>query len=70
MTAEQVIAEIKALPPHSRDEVIRFTRTMHTAQKLSGKDLEVLAAELAETNSDQEALRLREEITTGFYGTK
>lgn len=70
MTAAQVIAEIKALPPNGREEVLRFTRTLEERRKLSGKELGVLAEKLASTTNEQEALRLREEITTGFYGTK
>lgn len=70
MTATQVIAEIKALPPNGRDEVLRFTRSLDTAHTLSPDELEVLAKKLAATNDRQEAARLKEELTTGFYGTK
>ncbi len=70
MTATQVIAEIKALPPQDKEEVLRFTRTLETGRMLSGKQLGVLGEELANATDDQEALRLREEITTGFYGSK
>ncbi|MCE9520071.1 MAG: hypothetical protein K8R87_11040 [Verrucomicrobia bacterium] len=70
MTATQVIAEIKALPPNGRDEVLRFTRTMETAHALSADELEVLAEKLAATDDRAEAARLKEELTIGFYGTK
>ncbi len=70
MTATQVIAEIKSLPPQGRDEVIRFTRTLETASVLSGGELEVLAQKLAATDDPEESMRLKEELTVGFYGTK
>ncbi len=70
MTATQVIAEIKALPPQGKEEVLRFTRTLETGRMLSGKELGTLGEGLANATDEQEALRLREEITTGFYGSK
>lgn len=70
MTAAQVIAEIKALPPQGREEVLRFTRNLEAERMLSGSELEVLAEKLAATTDREEALRLREELTKGFYGAK
>ena len=70
MTATQVIAEIKALPPQGREEVLRFTRTLETGRMLSPGELGVLGEKLANATDEQEALRLREEIATRFYGAK
>lgn len=69
MTATQVIAQIKALPPQGKEEVLRFTRTLEKSNMLSGKELVNLGEALANATDEHEALRLREEITTGFYGT-
>ena len=70
MTAAQVIAEIKALPPQGKEEVLRFTRSLEAGRALSGNELGVLAEKLASASDEGEALRLREEIAAGFYGTK
>lgn len=70
MTAAQIIAEIKALPPQGREEVLRFARNLEAESMLSGSDLEILAEKLAATTDREEAVRLREELTKGFYGTK
>jgi len=70
MTAAQVIDQIKALPPNGREEVLRFTRTLEVGHMLTGAELEVLAEKLAATNDPEEASRLKEELTAGFYGTK
>jgi len=70
MTAEQVIAEIKALPPKGREEVLRFTRTLEKEIRLSGAEIEALAQKLASASNQEESTRLREELTKGFYGKK
>lgn len=70
MTAAQIIAEIKALPPQGREEVLRFTRNLEAERMLSGSELEILAEKLAASADREEAVRLREELTKGFYGTK
>ena len=68
MTAAQVIAEIQALPPKGREEVLEFTRRLEVERALSGSELEVLAEKLVATTDREEAARLREKITNGFYG--
>ncbi len=67
MTAEQVIAEIKALPPKGREEVLRFTRALDTGSRLSGAHLEALAEKLVSSSDEEESARLKDELTKGFY---
>lgn len=68
MTATQIIAEIQALPPKGKAEVLRFARSLKPERVLAGAELEVLADRLAATKDEGEAVKLREEITEGFYG--
>ena len=49
---------------------MRFTRSLEAGRALSGNELGVLAEKLASASDEGEALRLREEIAAGFYGTK
>ena len=70
MTAAQGIAEIKSLPPKGREDVLRFTKSLEEEGVLSGSELELLAEKLAGTTDHDEAARLKEELTKGFYGTK
>ena len=43
MTADQIIQEIKSLPPDEQAEVIRFAYRMDAERKLTGKELSSLA---------------------------
>ncbi|MDB6117537.1 MAG: hypothetical protein JWO08_1318, partial [Verrucomicrobiaceae bacterium] len=43
MTATQIIAEIGALPPQEKRQVIKFTRRLEAEMPLSGDELSALA---------------------------
>jgi hypothetical protein len=70
MTVARIIKEIKGLPPKDQAAVIRFAYRLDAKRRLSGGELSVLAERLSRTTDLSEAMRLREAILHGFYGSK
>jgi hypothetical protein len=70
MTAQQIIEEIKRLDPKEQLGVIRFAYQLDAERQLSGPELSKLATRMTETDDAVEAVRIRETIVRGFYGTK
>ncbi len=70
MSATQVIQEIQRLTPTEQAEVIRFAYRLDAERMLSGKELGALAKRMIESSDPVEKLRIREELTRGFYGDK
>jgi hypothetical protein len=68
MTAEEIIEEIKRLPPKERNRVTEFARRNSGNGQLSGEELGRLAQQMVDTDDPAEAKRLRQEIIRGFYG--
>ena len=68
MTAGEIIDEIQHLDPSERERVISFVRGLEPTQRMTGRELSVLAAELAQRMDATEAERLKERIAEGFYG--
>ena len=67
MTVAQIIDEIGGLDAGAQDEVIHFAVTLAASRRLSGRELNDLAAQLPGV-SGAEAGVLREELERGFYG--
>lgn len=70
MTASQIIAEIRNLPPDEQASVVRFAYQLDAERKLSGPELSTLAERLVQAETPIEASRVRETIVRGFYGSK
>lgn len=70
VSATQVIAEIQQLTPSEQAEVIQFAYRLDAERMLSGKELGALAKRMIEASDPVEKLRIREELTRGFYGGK
>jgi hypothetical protein len=70
MTATQIIAEIDALPPSEKRQVIRFTRSLEAQMPLSGDELTALAERLAASDDPAETAELNDQLMKGFYGNK
>jgi hypothetical protein len=70
MTAVEIISEIEHLPLPEKNRVIQFVRGLDDAGRLSGAELSRMAEKMAMTDDPAEADRIKEEITTGFYGAK
>lgn len=70
MSATQVIQEIQRLTPTEQAEVIRFAYRLDAERMLSGKELGALDRRMVESSDPVEKLRIREELTRGFYGGK
>ncbi len=68
MSASDIISEIQRLSPADQAEVIRFAYRLDAARMLTGKELGGLAQRMIESVDPAEKLRLREEMTRGFYG--
>jgi hypothetical protein len=68
MSASEIISEIQRLPPKEQAEVIRLVYRLDAERMLSGKELGALARRMIDTNDPVEKLRIREELTRGFYG--
>ena len=68
MTAQQIIHEIRLLPPPEQEEVVRSVVLLDKA-RLSGQELSAKAIQLSEATSDEEIARLRAELESGFYGS-
>ena len=70
MTADEIIQEIKSLPPEEQAEVIRFAYRMDAERKLTGKELSSLAERMITSRDPVETAMLRDAIARGFYGGK
>lgn len=68
VSAREIISEIQRLPPSDQAEVIEFAYRLDAERMLSGKELAALAQRMVETTDPVEKLRIREELTRGFYG--
>ena len=70
VSATQVIQEIQQLTPSEQAEVIQFAYRLDAERMLSGKELGKLAQRMIEASDPIEKLKIREELTRGFYGGK
>jgi len=68
VSAREIIIEIQRLPPTEQAEVIQFAYRLDAERMLSGKELAALAQRMIDTVDPVEKLRIREELTRGFYG--
>jgi hypothetical protein len=68
MTAAEVIAEIKHLPPTEQAEVIQFKLHLAQTRQLSAIELGDLASRLSQSRDPAEILRLKSALSRGFYG--
>jgi uncharacterized protein YfaS (alpha-2-macroglobulin family) len=68
MTATEIIAEIKALPPKGREQVLQFVQSLESGEELSGAELSDLAEKLAVSEDGTESADLRAALLRGFYG--
>ena len=70
MRASEIIGEIQRLSPSEQAEVIQFAYRLDAERMLSGKELAALAQRMIDAADPAEKLRIREELTRGFYGGK
>ncbi len=70
VSANDVIEEIRQLTPSEQAEVIRFAYRLDAERRLSGKELGALAQQMIDASDPIEKLKIREEMTRGFYGGK
>jgi hypothetical protein len=68
VSASEVIEEIQRLTPSEQAEVIQFAYQLDAERMLSGEELGALAKRRIESADPAEKLRIREELTRGFYG--
>jgi hypothetical protein len=68
--AAKVIQEIQHLTPAEQAEVIQFAYRLDAERMLTGKELGALARRMIEASDPAEKLKIREELTRGFYGDK
>jgi hypothetical protein len=68
VSAREIIIEIQRLPPTEQAEVIQFAYRLDAERMLSGKELAALAQRMIDTADPVEKLRIRQELTRGFYG--
>ena len=70
MTANEIIQQIKSLPPEEQAEVIRFAYRMDVERQLTGQELASLAGRMVTSTNPAETAMLRDAIRRGFYGGK
>jgi hypothetical protein len=70
MSASEIIGEIQRLSPTEQVKVIQFAYRLDAERMLSGKELAALAQRMIDATDPAEKLRIREELTRGFYGGK
>lgn len=68
MSAREIISEIQRLPLAEQAKVIQFAYQLDAERMLSGKELGGLAQRMIDATDPVEKLRIREELTRGFYG--
>ena len=70
MSGTRVIEEIQLLTPTEQAEVVQFAYRLDAERMLSGKELAALAKRMIDTSDPVEKLKIRDELTRGFYGGK
>ncbi len=70
VSATQVIQDIQHLTPTEQAEVIQFAYRLDAERMLSGKELVELAKRMIEASDPVEKMKIRDELTRGFYGDK
>ena len=70
MSAAQVIEEIRHLTPAEQAEVIQFAYHLDAERMLSGKEIAALAKRMIDASDPVEKMKIRDELTRGFYGGK
>lgn len=70
VSKNEIISEIQRLPPSEQAEVIEFAYRLDAERMLSGKELAGLAQRMVAAADPAEKLRIRQELTRGFYGGK
>ena len=70
MSASQIIEEIQRLPPTEQAEVVQFAYRLDAERMLSGEEIGALAQRMIDATDPLEKLKLRDELTRGFYGGK
>jgi DNA replication protein DnaD len=70
VTAKQIIEQIKQLDTNEQRLVIHFAYKLDAERKLTGPELSKLAERMANASDEVEAARIRESISSGFYGRK
>jgi len=70
MSATQVIESIQHLAPAEQAKVIAFAYRLDAERMLSGTELAALAGRMIDASDPLEKLKIREELTRGFYGGK
>jgi hypothetical protein len=70
MSASEIIGEIQRLSPSEQMKIIQFAYRLDAERMLSGKELAALARRMIDATDPAEKLRIREELTRGFYGGK
>ena len=68
MSAAEIIREIERLPLAEQAEIIQFAYQLDAERMLSGKELGALAQKMIDTTDPMEKVKIREEMTRGFYG--
>ena len=68
MSATQVIEEIQHLTSTEQAEVIQFAYRLDAERMLSGKEIAALAKRMIDATDPVEKLKIRDELTRGFYG--
>lgn len=68
VSAREIISEIQRLPPQEQAEVIQFAYRLDAERMLSGQELAALAKRMIDTADPVEKVKIREELTRGFYG--
>ena len=68
MSAIQVIEEIQHLTPTEQAEVIQFAYRLDAERMLSGKEIGALAKRMIDATDPVEKMKIRDELTRGFYG--
>ena len=68
MNAADIIKEIKHLPPGEKVRVVRFVRSMDKGRPWTAEELNEQAEKLVQEGNPSKALRLKDEIASGFYG--
>lgn len=70
MSTAEIISEIERLPPTEQSEVIQFACRLEAERMLSGKELAALAQRMIDATDPVEKMKIRHELTRGFYGGK
>ena len=68
MSAAQVIEAMQLLTPAEQAEVIQFAYRLDVERMLTGKEMAALAHRMIDASDPVEKLKIRDELTRGFYG--